>query len=339
MNIVDKYSDNIVFMSIKKNMINKYLLFNGKCIRVYISESQLLDDVYDSDFIRDNPANFEVVGEIVIIYDEHLFTSKFDINNYDESEFVKKNHPMYIPNVNNDYFETLTEKIYVYHYPWNSITILNKNNKLFIGLVSNISDAIRHLTFGIKKIISYSNLNQGLFPIHASAICYKSNGVAFISGSHSGKTLLYANLISYENIYPLNDDIIFAQRIDDINYISGCPTKMQIRKSAYKTVNFVDDYCYNSKELILDAVPLKIVFIPEYGYERTKILKVDPKIYQKKIIRACTAHVNPNVDEKYLDFINSIFKSNIYKLDMSKDYNEVCKTVIDFLDGYSQKGV
>ena len=75
-------------------------------------------------------------------------------------------------------------------------------------------------------------------------------------------------------------------------------------------------------------LPIFCCFVLVYGL----IKKID---VFKKELRACMVHGNYEIDERFLESIKSLNSLPTFKLCMSKNYNEVCQVLNDFLGDYS----
>lgn len=191
------------------------------------------------------------------------------------------------------------------------------------------------LIYGIKKIISYFNSCRNIYSLHCSAVKKDGKAFVFLAGSYSGKTTLFLNLI-HNGYEPINDDIAFWEYHDNNIYIKGIPILFSKRKDknglimsdgylrAERDENQKDIYSNNVFcESIVDTV-----FIPEYGHVSSAIADFK-SINIKKLLRACSIHSDLVADERFVQSINGLLTCSFRKLEMSNDYNDIIKCIIE----------
>ena len=335
--LLSKYKDNIVFLPFKSELKLLYLRYEDKYIRLlYNTADEAVYMSYSKAFVYrtiDTPKN--IIGSITIILDRHLFGERYDKKSYIEGEILAKEHPMYIENVTNTFFETNEYIIHLYHYPNEYINIIKKTNEEFLAIVGDEIDASTQLIYGIKKIISYFNSCRNIYSLHCSAVKKDGKAFVFLAGSYSGKTTLFLNLI-HNGYEPINDDIAFWEYHDNNIYIKGIPILFSKRKDknglimsdgylrAERDENQKDIYSNNVFcESIVDTV-----FIPEYGHVSSAIADFK-SINIKKLLRACSIHSDLVADERFVQSINGLLTCSFRKLEMSNDYNDIIRCIME----------
>ena len=350
MNIFEKYKEYVVFTSLKKELSVFYFLYENNYVAVYSNRPDKLELVFDTRFLFQNcDAANKIIGKLIVCYEEHLFEKRYNYDTYRDGEFVLKSHPMYIEGITNSFFEIGDLEIHVFHYPREIVNVNNKKSLEFCSFVGTEDDIIRELLYGMKKILSRYNHFKGVFSIHGAALSNNKKGYLFLSGSRAGKSTLFVNLM-LSGLIPINDDIVFWSLNDHKEVvISGCATLPQLRKGTFDTVVPIQSMqCHNlhSSHLcneILSKVNnsydktaiLQAIFIPELGYDTSTISEIKKIDVFKKELRACMVHGNYEIDERFLESIKSLNSLPTFKLCMSKNYNEVCQVLNDFLGDYS----
>ena len=121
--LLSKYKDKIVFLPFKSELKSLYLRYEDKYIRLlYNTADEVVYRSYSKAFVYraiDTPPN--IIGSITIILDRHLFSERYDKKSYIEGEILTKEHPMYIENVTNTFFETNEYIVHLYHFRWISV--------------------------------------------------------------------------------------------------------------------------------------------------------------------------------------------------------------------------
>ena len=348
--IFEKYKDYIIFTSIKQEIPVTYFKHNKLYIGIHTNKTEYLRYVCDARFLYKNCPEDKIIGNIFLYFDENMFAKRYDYQTYNDGEYVLKSHPMYIEGVNNTFFEIDGTEIHIYHYPREVVNIFHKKSLQFYSFISSKKDVIGEALFGIKKILSRYNYFNGVYSIHGAAVAEKGKGLLFLSGGHAGKSSLFINLIASKYM-PLNDDIVFWTRIGTEIKLFACGTFPQIRKDAFKKVKQVDsiqhidfnNLCSVSEFMskisynIDTDVILSAIFIPEMGYDQTSIIEVTSEESLRKKLRACMAHGNYEVDEKFLENFKILINCPTYRLCMSNNYNDICKAIDNFFETSFQK--
>lgn len=346
--IFEKYRDYIVFTPIKRDNIILYLKYDNGFIKVNTNNNTIVKQVYDHRYIFNEISNNDkIIGEITLILDENIFNSCYNVNTYDDSKILDKSHPMYKEGVNNEFYETQNSEIYVYHYPSESFCVFIKKNLIYVALVGNINDAVDYLRFGLKKVLSRYNSLRKIYSIHASAINFRGKGFIFLSGSQSGKSSLYINLLANKKYLPINDDIVFWKQEKGNIVLKGCPILPLIRTVKNGNIRFTNelverincqkDFVFtNFDKDLTESVKLECIFIPQLGHIKTCITEIDINTQFKKVLRACMVHNVVEFDDLHYNAIKKLLKFNYFKLEMSYDYNEIFKNIDRFIEDYSK---
>lgn len=348
MDIFEKYKDYIIFSSLKQEFPNNYFRYENYYISIQTNKSEYLKYVFDARLLCQKCREEDIIGHLLVYFDEHLLAKRYDYQTYHDGEIVSKSHPMYIEGVTNSFLEFGDAEIHIYHYPHEIINIFHKKSFEFFSFVSSEDDILRELLYGVKKILSRYNYFKRIYSIHGAAVVKEGKAYLFLSGSRGGKSSLFINLISNQ-YHPINDDIVFWTKIKDKVKLFSCGTLPQIRRDTFKkvkpvkSIQGVDFSELRSAEEIMskaiheedrDAI-LEAVFIPEIGYERSLITEVAKESVLKKELRACMVHGNYEADKDFLESFKILNAYPVYKLCMSDNYEEVCQTIDDFLKDYS----
>lgn len=341
MEIFEKYKNYIVFTSLKKELSVCYFKYNNIYVAIHTNRPDKLGTAFSKTFLYQYCELNKIVGNLLVYYDEHLFEKRYNYDSYSDGEFVLKTHPMYIDGITNSFFEIGDMEIHVFHYPHEIVNINNKNSLEFCSFVGTIEDITRELLYGMKKILSRYNHSHEVFSIHSAALAKDKKGYLFLSGSRSGKSTLFVNLV-LDGFEPINDDIVFWSLNNNKQIIiDGCATMPQVRKNTFDTiipVQTMQDFDFAYLENVISShidnniAILQAIFIPEFGYDETSIVKVERADIFKKELRACMVHGNYEIDEKFLESIKTLNAIPTFKLCMSKDYNEVCQILNHFIN-------
>ncbi len=332
---IQRLDDNyVIFLPRQFSLSTVYLRFQNVFIRFASNDISYLQKVYSSDDITLRLENeSEAVASITVIIDENIFPRKYDYESYDDSVFTTKDHPMYMDNVYNEVIESEGIKVYKYHYPNQSLHIFNSVDNSVVSVVSNVKDAIKYLKFAIKQTLSEYLIKKSIYPIHGAAVSIQGRGFLFVSGSHTGKTTLYKNLIC-NGFLPINDDIVFWKCEGDRISMTGCPILPQERPYNRKDFIMSESYQKGSGDIcrkvdrwsVLDSV-----FFLSLGGMRTSVNSIQKSGYIRRYLRACSIHHPIPVCESFLESFKKLVNVSAFHLELSKDYNEVCQSFNNFI--------
>lgn len=332
-----KFKNNIVFLPAKSQFKIKYLRYGEVFIKVlYNMSDEIVNNSYSKKYIYSDISNSEkIVGSITVLFDDNLYASRYDRSTYVEGEILTKSHPMYVENVSNVFFETDNEFIHIFHYPNEYVTIMKKDKNEFLSIVSNEQDATAQLLFAIKKLISRYNYCNNVYSLHCAAVRKNGKILLFLGGSYSGKTTLFLNLI-FNGYEPINDDVAYWKFENGKVFVSGLPSCYNIRKRPDDLImsngylihhtNFDVDNYYSDN--VFDFYEVNNIYISEFGYDKTEIVE-NVKIDRKRILRACAIHTDLYPTNDFLNAFNGLLSCEFKKLNMSSDYNEVMRCIID----------
>lgn len=345
MNIFEKYKDYVIFTAVKNDLPVIYFLYDEKYIAIYTNCPDKLGFVFVPHFLYEDCEKDKIIGNLVVYFDSNLFEKRYDFSDYNDSDFVLKTHPMYINEVNNSFFELGDYEIHIYHYPHEIINVNNKRNSDFLSFVGVEEDIVRELLYGTKKIISRYNRTKSIFSIHGAALKKDEKGYLFISGSHAGKSTLFVNML-FNGFKPLNDDIVFWKENNDRIILSGCATLPQLRKDTFEKVlpikilqRHLISKCDLHNEILREYIggygedsALQSIVIPQLGYDKSYIKKVDNMEVLKIVLRACMVHGNYETDEIFLNSLKKLSSFPMFKFCMSNNYDEVCSIFNNWIE-------
>lgn len=333
----DKY---VIFLPRKQSLNVIYIKFQNVYIRFACSDISYAREVYSSYYIAETiNREEEIIASISVIIDGNIFPRKYDYENYDDSLFTEKDHPMYMDDVYNEVIESGEVKVYKYHYPNQSVHIFNRADNSFVSVVSNARDAIKYAKLAIKQVLSEYLIRKDIYPIHAAAVSKAGRGYLFVSGSHTGKTTLYRNLIC-NGFLPVNDDIVFWKREEEKIALIPCPILPQDRNKSKKDLRMSDMYRNNYENLFdqkADGWPvLESVFFLSLGGACTSFKNFKNDEHVRRYLRACGIHYPISVCEEFLDSLKKLVSIPAYSLELSKDYNEIYKSFNEFISRRKQ---
>ena len=321
---LDEY---VNFLIQNKNYNVYYCFYEKSCIKIMTNLPDLIYDIYINEKISNEP-NGKIIGEVIVINDDNLFDKRYDFEEYDDSLFTPKTHKMYIEGVENSNYNFGNCNLNIFHYPYPGIEFYDDNKRRYVSIVSFKKECLNRIKNGIKKILASFNCQKKYYPLHAMAVCDKSNGYLFIAGGHQGKTTFFLNLIDY--FYPLNDDIIFWKATDNDIKIKGCGILPTIREG---TSDFYHKE-FNNKSIkyFEKSVKLNSIFFFEFG-DVCLIEKVEIKDYLKKVLRSIENHRHIEVNELFLKSFNVLKNKDFYKFTISENYNDI----IDYFEKWIER--
>lgn len=324
--------------------LEKYQIVLKKVRFLFIAKDMgfLKDIIFESDkkyeCINHKIDNEKNTLTIIVVKDKDLFPKRYDYGLYDENGFVTKDHPMYIKGVNNEIIDCDRIRIYKYHYPNESLHIMNCRDLSFTSIVSKDDDIIRFSKMGMKQLLCRNFIDYNTYSMHGMAVKKGDSAFVFLGGSHKGKSTLFVNLVC-NGFAPVNDDIVFFKVIKNDIYVFSLPIKPQIRKGN-DMLTMASGYLNNGKILsdpnvfldVEDDVKLSAIFELSFSENSTTSIMPAFENHTKKILRACISHYPVKPDEKFLDSLNALLNIPYYHMGISSDYNEVLGEFNIFLE-------
>lgn len=336
MSRVTNIDEFVVFLPNLVSLKTVYLKFEDNYIKFSSNILTYVYEVYDNKFIYEN-VDSEIVASITMLIDKDLFPHRYDFEKYNDNDFTKKEHPMYVEDVFNEIVNSDNLKIYKYHYPNESLHVHNGVDNSFFSVVSNIKDAIKYSKFAIKQVLSSYLLKKQIYTIHASAVYKKRKGYIFVAGSHQGKSSLFLNLIA-NGFNPINDDIVFWSVCDNEVILHPCPILSQKRVAKQKEVKMSEGYTLREKESRIDnysekgsKIVLDSIFWLSKNHKKTVIKSVEIDIFFRKLLRSCSVHNTIPINVKYLESLKRLASTPNYKFELSNNYNEICYKFYKFI--------
>ncbi len=225
-------SSYVSFAYINKDIPYKYLRHYKGYVKVYCSDISLVELVYYEEYLVDNISDGDdVTGAVFVIIERNLFSRKINRNEYFPDEFTPKTSKMYIPGVSNNFIRFEEKELFVTHYPFPCISLLDRSNCTYYSVVIDSHDAILSLKNGIKKVLSQHYYSNGIYNLHAAGFSVNNESMIFIAPSRTGKTTFYNSMLA-EGAMPINDDIIFVKESNEGLVAFGIPVLPTIRKSS-----------------------------------------------------------------------------------------------------------
>lgn len=332
---ISKY---IEFVSNKRNCRKLFFQYKDKYVSCNFNfdKENIFSDAYLHQYIKTSCPEKDIIANITIILDNYIYPESALYDSYDEQQFILKTDPVYSEDKGNYFLEINDYIIHIWHYPWESISITDKVKLEFTAIVNNEKDILDMFQFGVKRLLARYNRYNSIYTIHASGVSTDDSAFVFIAGGNSGKSTLFLHLVA-QGLVPINDDIVFWKVLDGSIYVHGCPTKVKLRKKWDKNIlsfeNISTLFSKNEVYFTHNKTLLRAIFFPKFGYEKTKIYPIEDTMVLKNILRANISHMPISVDEQVLSDIRKLMALPLFKLEMSNNYEEICKEILNFIGG------
>lgn len=329
--------DYVIMLPQQERLYQRYIEFEFGTISVNSNLSEIFNTIYSPHDVKLNNGGYDIVGDIMVIYEPNLFNASVICTT---DKFIKKDKEKYEKGIYNKLYRCENLMSNIEYYPFYNATLVTSSNSYFS--IAPEKDVVQLSSKKLLKMAMSKVFDKnGYYALHCSCVKKGSDSYLFISGGRAGKTTIYMNLLldGYEAV---NDDIVYLTLEDKRILVKGIYTYPSIREESLKFIpklkkdslkdcyrGFENEYyinVYNCDDFDNNkkSIELKAVFIPEIGHKETKIYRVDPKRYYKRILRAFMAHRKiDNVDESFASIFFALTKMYpFYKIELATDMQE-----------------
>jgi hypothetical protein len=339
--------DYIQMIPFKKKIIKKYININelGISIGINANVNIICQDFLPESYFADYNKYSEEANIYLVYLPGFIENSEYD---YIPKHFIKKSNRMYKQGIENTIYVDEKAAMTVFHYPYHALIYSNFNlNETFI-CCGNMNTLELCAKSAIKQTLATGLLTQKRYVLHASAVSDGRNAFILLAGGRAGKTTTYLNLLC-NGFKAMNDDFIFISIRDNQIIVEALPSYVSIRESSLKYIKKLpvlnmsdyqkglegEIYINPCKELHVEHIfqaPLEKIIIPNIGFEKNNIYKVNPIIARRRLIRSLSA-LNPQfkITSDITELVTALENKSYYMAEISEDTEDFNIKIIDIL--------
>ncbi len=338
-------SQYISFVYYQKDVPCVYLKHYSGYLRIFCNKIGVVNHVCFKEYLWDSlPEGAEITGNILVYLDKAIFSRKISRREFDAEKYTLKSNKMYMEGIENNVIKVGDDEVCMTYYPFPCISVFHRMDCSYYSVVSDMEDCVAAVKNGIKKCLAQFYYQDGIYSLHASCVQIGSRCDVFLASTRSGKSTLYANLVT-NGASHIGDDIVFVKAVDGELYTFGVPILPSIRVAAIPflagSVSLEKHIIQDDSDDRMELIELKGVVLPaiklcrigsfaliEKGTQCRYIKAEQDMSLKKALIKSMIWHLNVDVDEGMTSMVNLILSSAWKKLTIAPDPYENIKRIL-----------